>query len=99
MVLLLPHTATIYLPYQQEQFCRSFFHCFFYPGPIGITTLFQIHCFSTLDAPLYHPLLCGAAELNLAVLLRSPLQPLEMDTGYLHNELGEEKETMYRIYN
>lgn len=84
MVLLLTHTATIYLPYRQEQqmqFGRVFFSLFFYPGPIHIATLFQIHCFSTMDVPLYHSLLCGVAELNLAVLLRSPLQPLEMDTG------------------
>lgn len=81
------------------QFGRGFFSLFFYPGPIHIATLFQIHCFSTMDVPLYHSLLCGVAELNLAVLLRSPLQPLEMDTGELRNELGEEKETMYRIYS
>lgn len=83
MVLLLPQTDTIYLPYQQEKKTQFFrvFSSVFYPGPILITTLFQIHCFSTLDAPLYHPLLCGVAELNLAVLLRSPLMPLEMETS------------------
>lgn len=45
VVLLLPHTDTIYLPYQQEQ-KMQFFRCYFfpptvfYPGPILITTLF-----------------------------------------------------------
>lgn len=44
---------------------QGFFHCFL-SRPIFITTLFQIHWFSTLEVLLYHPLLCGVAELNPA---------------------------------
>lgn len=45
----------------------------FYPGPILISSLLPSRSSIILDVPQSHPLLFGAAEWNLSVLLRSPL--------------------------